>query len=99
MSVEQIPSWLRRGLRTWLQAFVGSVLISLTALPTGVMPDTGWLEQALRIALLSAATATLSAAVSMLQNGAEDSGKIPSLLKTPAEQAAARAPTDQHPPS
>jgi hypothetical protein len=90
VSVEHIPSWLRRGLRTWLQAFLGSILVSLTTLPTGVLPDTDWATQALRIALFSAATATLSAAVSMLQNGAEDSGKIPSLLKTTEEQAAAK---------
>lgn len=88
--IEQVPSWLRRALRTWLQAFLGSLLLALTGLPAGVIPDADWMVQALRLALFSAATATLTAAVSALQNAGEDSGRLPPLLKSPAEQSAVR---------
>ena len=91
MKIEQVPPWLRRALRTWLQAFLGSLLLSLTGLPAGMIPAAEWWVQALRIALFAAAVATLTSAVSALQNAGEDSGRLPPLLKSPAEQRAVQS--------
>jgi hypothetical protein len=82
-----LPDWLRRAIRTWLQSFLASLLATLSTVGAADLPAlTTWLwwQKALAAAVFSAGMATLTAVVSALQNSAEDSGAIPALLKAPA---------------
>lgn len=68
----------RRTARTFLQAFLGSLLILL---PTDLMPDASiYLE-----ALAAAAYAAVIATITFLHNGLENSGKVPD-TRTPSQR-------------
>lgn len=91
MNGQTLPAWLRRAIRTWLQAFLASFLASLTAINPGTVPSLDWLQRTVYAALFAAGTATLASIVSALQNAGEDSGHLPPFLKTPNETAAVKA--------
>lgn len=73
---------LRRAIRTFIQAFLGSILSSgvLSAIATDGVVDLSGLQKVGAAAL----AAGLIALVSFAQNALEDVGTIPALLKAPA---------------
>jgi len=86
---------LRRGIRTFLQAFIGTLLsmFGLVYLTPGVLPDAAILQRI----LIAASVAGLIALLSWLQNFLEDRGsigpiQIPSYGKSPASVGANPVP-------
>jgi len=80
---------LRRGIRTFVQAFTGTILFQLAAVMLDIsqgnwVPDLDFLK---RLAL-SAMISGVVSIVSFLQNWAEDSGAVPSVLKATASPGA-----------
>jgi len=76
---------LRRGIRSFFQAFVGVVVIQLGAVAFDVsqgnwVPDVNWLK---RVGI-AASVAGAVALFSWLQNALEDNGAIPSIGKATA---------------
>lgn len=73
---------LRRALRTWLQAFLGSLITSgvLSAASADGVVD--W--SALKKALIAAAAGAVVALITFVQNHLEDSTAMPAILKAPA---------------
>lgn len=83
---------LRRALRTFVQAFLGSVLTSglLSAInETGVVD---W--SAIKKVAVSAAAAALIALLTFVVNALEDKGVMPALIKAPASGGADPIPED-----
>jgi hypothetical protein len=92
-----LPDWLRRGIRTWFQAFCASLLASLTTVSVADLPqlaDWAWWQKALAAAAFSAGMALLTAIVSAGQNVAEDRRIIPAMLKYPAPPKPPDPPSD-----
>lgn len=77
---------VRRAIRTFVQAFTGSILTNgvLSAMATNGVVDWTLLEKAGVSALVAAVIALLT----FLQNWAEDRGTIPSILKASASDGA-----------
>lgn len=77
---------IRRALRTWLQAFLGSLITSgvlSAASADGVVDWSG-----VKKALIAAAAGAVVALITFVQNLLEDSTTMPALLKAPASGGA-----------
>ena len=81
MRSSEMPDWLRRTLRTFIQSFSASMLASVSLIVAGTFPELEWWQAALRGALASAALALVTSLLTAAQNGLEEKGAIPSLLK------------------
>lgn len=94
--MEQLPDFVRRGIRTFLQAFCGTLLTLLLAqgvpslVASGKVPDLSLLLTLAEAAALAGVIALLA----LLQNWAEDNPKVPlpALLKSPASAGADPVP-------
>jgi hypothetical protein len=82
-----LPDSLRRGIRTFVQGFIGIVLLQAVALATDA--NDGSIDADLwRRTIFSALVAGFIAVVSWLQNYLEDAGTIPSVMKSTASSGA-----------
>lgn len=84
-----LPDSLRRGIRTFVQAFTGVVVLQLGSVAFDVsqggwVPDVNWLK---RVGI-SASVAGAVAFFSWLQNALEDGGHVPAVLKATASSGA-----------
>jgi hypothetical protein len=79
-----MPDYIRRTIRGFVQAFLGSFLTSgvLSAAATDGIVD--W--SLARKAIIAAVAAGFVAAVTLVQNLLEDTTSIPALLKAPASE-------------
>jgi hypothetical protein len=91
--MNEMPDWLRRSLRTWLQVFVATLAASLTTASLNDVAGFAWWQKALGSAALSAGVALLSAIASGLQNAAEDKGLIKPFLYTRVDGKRSTEPT------
>jgi hypothetical protein len=87
---------LRRAIRTFIQAFLGSIISSgvLSAVATTGAVDLSNLQKVGAAGL----AAGLIALVSFAQNALEDGGQIPALLKAPASDGADPVPDPEPEP-
>lgn len=83
---------LRRAIRTFVQSFFGAFIASgvLSAMQTTGIVDWAVLQKA----AVSAGTAGIIALLTWVINVLEDSGAVPSLLKSPASSGANPVPDD-----
>lgn len=83
----KLPDSVRRAIRTFVQAFIGVLLVQAAALLADL--DDGEIDWNLwkRVAL-SALAAGFVAAVTWVQNFLEDAGAVPSVLKAQASSGA-----------
>lgn len=95
----KLPDWVRRGIRTFIQAFIG--IFAGLALPwlndvvTWASHHNGNAFPAWSVigkACVAGVGAGLVALISGVQNGLEDHTKFPALLKAPASGGVAPAP-------
>lgn len=85
----QIPDAVRRAIRTFIQAFLGVIIaqsgaILIDAQKGEYVLDIEWMK---RIAV-SAAVAGVIALFTYIQNALEDSGVVPSIMKSKASSGA-----------
>ncbi len=71
---------LRRAARTFLQSFLGTLLLSFPATALGVLPSPEFFARVVTVAAFAGAVAVLS----LVQNGLEDNTKFPNMLKPDA---------------
>lgn len=83
----KIPDSLRRGIRTFVQAALGVVVLQTVALVLDA--NDGSIDASLwRRTVVTAVVAGFVATVSFVQNFLEDAGTIPSVLKSTASSGA-----------
>lgn len=88
---------LRRAIRTFVQAFLGSIISSgvLSSIASDGVVDLSGIQKVGAAAL----AAGLIALVSWAQNALEDGGQIPALLKAPASDGAEPIPDPEPEPA